>query len=178
VADPVLLRRLTERTRLSVLCPPGETADQVGARLDSLSRRVVALRLGPGEWLLEGPFELESEFHRQVTDCLTGLLADVQNVTDAWDGWLLEGPREAVLALLAQGGAIDPVLIDAPGSVDRRLLGPFAALLFVLPAAQAALVEIRVERSYADSLGVWLRRRLGRTAGSSGGGIISREAGA
>jgi hypothetical protein len=175
VADPVLLRRLSERTRLSVLCPPGEVADQVGGRLDSLRSSVLTLRLGPGEWLLEGPFERESELHRQVSDTLAGLLADVQTVSDAWDAWLLEGPLEAVSALLAQGASIDPAFIAAPGAVERRLLGPFAVLLIVRSAAEGAAVAILVERSYADSLGVWLRLRLGRTAGSSGGGIASRE---
>ena len=178
MADPVLLRRLPERARLSVLCPSGAIADQVGGRLDALSARADGLRLGPSEWLLEGPFEREGELQCLVTDGLAGLLADVQNVSDAWDGWVLEGTCEAVSALLAQGSAIDLGLNDAARSTQRRLLGPFPVLLVLGQDAGTATVEVRVERAYADSLGIWLRRRIGRTAGCSGGGIDSRDAGA
>lgn len=174
---PVELRRLASRARLSVLCPPGRVADEVASRLERLAVGVDGLRLGPGEWLFEAEPELESELQGELRSGLAGLVVDVQNVAQALDGWQLQGPSSEVFGLLAQGANLQPVLGATGRQGARLLLGPFFAVVVVLRPAGPAIVDVQVDRSYADSLGVWLRLRLGRTAGSSGGGIGSRGAG-
>ncbi len=158
------------------------------------------LQIGPGEWLLvadewpdrlTGPSGaptqapdapdapdarievLEQRIERDLRRALHEVAADVQSVSDAWGVWQLRGPLQAIRALIAQGSPVDlrdPHMRERGGF--RCALGPFSVV--IRPVEEGTALEIRVERSYSDALGAWLRRRVGRTAGSSGGGIDGR----
>ena len=172
--------------------PSGEVDSRLDALLATAPEQGQRLRLGPTEWMLvvpvgassdraavssstEGLTAAETGWAERLRTRLAGLTVDVQIVTDAWSVWALTGPSSELARFIASGTAVDPwsERSRTRGGV-RCLLGPFTVLL---RAQGAEELEVWVERSYSDALGVWMRRlALGRTAGCSGGGMVSRGA--
>lgn len=151
----------------------------VGSRLEDCAAVAGArcLPLGAGEWLLVAPLDREGALAQALAARLSDCDVDLHCVSDAWSAWAIEGSRQAARAVLAQGADIPwPASGTQPGDfVWRGALGPYAVLVWQRPGDEA--LEIWVERSYCESLGFWLIRREGLTAGCSGGGIASRGAG-
>ena len=180
----------------SVLAARGDVERLVRERLSGWrpAEPLAALQIGPGEWWLvadrwagrvtgsvgaplhaqDSHIEtLEQGIAGDLRQVLHDLVADVQIVSDAWGVWQLRGPFEAMRTLIGQAGPVDlldPRMRERGGL--RCALGPFSVVLRTVE--EGATLEVRVERSYSEALGAWLRRRAGRTAGSSGGGIDGR----
>ncbi|MEN9775544.1 MAG: Sarcosine oxidase, gamma subunit family [Pseudomonadota bacterium] len=151
---------------------------EVAARLAACAGGAGArcLSLGAGEWLLVAPLDREAALAQALEACLSDCDADLHCVSDAWSAWGIGGSVPAARALLAHGADISWPAPDAEPDdfIWRGALGPYAVLIWQRSSDQA--LEVWVERSYCESLGFWLSRREGLTAGSSGGGMASREA--
>jgi hypothetical protein len=202
VADSGSIVRVVEcpmRATWSVLAVGAETERLAGERIAALLRHepLAVAQFGPGEWLLmadgfqaaasgasdkwsypmatlgERIEALEYRIESLLRELLQGLDCDVQVISDAWTVWRLEGPVQALRAVISQGTMIDPWDESARARGGYRCaLGPFNVMIRAIDDGPS--VDISVERSYSEALGTWLRRRAGRTAGSSGGGIDAR----
>lgn len=107
--------------------------------------------LGPDEWLLLCAEDAREALQTALETALAGQHASVVDVSDAYAGFAITGPKAA--ELLAKGCAIDlhPSAF-AQGHVVRTLLAKADITLL----RDAAGFRLYVLRSFADYAGLWL----------------------
>jgi len=118
---------------------------------NTTSRRddVLALWLGPDEWLLHAPLDRTSDFDRALREGLAGQHAALVDVTDQWTVLRLSGERARTV--LAKGCPLDlhPRVFRATGCAQSRYL---KAGVLIDQADDVPSYDIRVHRSFAKYL--------------------------
>lgn len=108
---------------------------------------VTALVLGPDEWLLTGPAEIDG-LEPRLREALAGRHFALVDVGDNTTVLRIEGPR--VLDVLAKGCPLDlHPRVFGPGRVAQSLIGKVEVI--VHQTAESAF-ELHVRRSFADYL--------------------------
>jgi sarcosine oxidase subunit gamma len=117
----------------------------------SASDKATICWLGPDEFLLLCAEDTRGDLQAALETALAGQHASVVDVSDAYAGFAITGPKAA--ELLAKGCAIDlhPVAFGQ-GQVVRTLLAKADITLL----RDAAGFRLYVLRSFADYAGLWL----------------------
>jgi len=128
------------------------------AHSTSMSGHILALWLGPDEWLLRTRGATEDELMLALRRSIAGRHADVTRVSDAYVA--LEVTGHGARDVLCQGAAIDLHPQRLPTGSCARIR--FAKTRIVLHVVEAGRVyHLYVARSYSDYLAKWLQRACG-----------------
>jgi len=119
---------------------------------------LLALWLGPDEWLLRTSDGAELALARKLREALSGRRGAVTVVTDAYATFEIGGAEAC--EILAQGTALDvhPSAFGG-GRCARTRFAKIRALLH--PAGEAPSYHLYVARSYTDYLTKWFERARG-----------------
>lgn len=154
--DAVFLRGVDQQLRFALPLKPNTTAEN-----DSL----VALWLGPNEWLLMTTFGDETAVAAGLRQAIEGSFSAVTDVSQGQTVIRLSGPD--VRNVLSKGCTLDlHPKVFRPGSCAQTLIAKVGVT--IRRVDNAAAFDLIVRRSFADYLAQWLKDAAGEFGFAAG----------